>query len=216
MTLQYVYRSTVVVFALGVMTVGPAYAQRRDGNLLPQNQSGQVTAVGCLVKGDAVRGGQKDKYVLGRPKKGPVASVPEATCTVDPGADALTLDNPEKAKMTDAMVGHWMQITGRLESETDKNPDNLHELDVATAKLVPVVVPKAAAAASPAPEPAQPPAARPTPAPAPVATAAPPAAPAEPRKLPKTASQLPAMGLAGLLSLAAGLMLRSFRLRQRG
>ena len=216
MTLQYVYRSTVVVFALGVMTVGPAYAQRRDGNLLPQNQSGQVTAVGCLVKGDAVRGGQKDKYVLGRPKKGPVASVPEATCTVDPGADALTLDNPEKAKMTDAMVGHWMQITGRLESETDKNPDNLRELDVATAKMVPVVVPKAAAAASPAPEPAQPPAARPTPAPAPVATAAPPAAPAEPRKLPKTASQLPAMGLAGLLSLAAGLMLRSFRLRQRG
>ncbi len=216
MTLQYVYRSTVVVFAFGVMTVGPAYAQRRDGNLLPQNQSGQVTAVGCLVKGDAVRGGQKDKYVLGRPKKGPVASVPEATCTVDSGADALTLDNPEKAKMTDAMVGHWMQITGRLESETDKNPDNLRELDVATAKMVPVVVPKAAAAASPAPEPAQPPAARPTPAPAPVATAAPPAAPAEPRKLPKTASQLPAMGLAGLLSLAAGLMLRSFRLRERG
>ena len=216
MTLQYVYRSTVVVFALGVMTVGPAYAQRRDGNLLPQNQSGQVTAVGCLVKGDAVRGGQKDKYVLGRPKKGPVASVPEATCTVDPGADALTLDNPEKAKMTDAMVGHWMQITGRLESETDKNPDNLRELDVATAKMVPVVVPKAAAAASPAPEPAQPPAARPTPAPAPVATAAPPAAPAEPRKLPKTASQLPAMGLAGLLLLATGFMLRSFRLRQRG
>jgi hypothetical protein len=216
MALHSLYGATVVVVAFGMVTVEPAYAQRRDGNLLPQNQSGQVTAVGCLVKGDAVRGGQKDKYVLGRPKKGPVASVPEATCTVDPGADALTLDNPEKAKMTDAMVGHWMQITGRLESETDKNPDNLRELDVATAKMVPVVVPKAAAAASPAPEPAQPPAARPTPAPAPVATAAPPAAPAEPRKLPKTASQLPAMGLAGLLSLAAGLMLRSFRLRQRG
>ena len=216
MALHSLYGATVVVVAFGMVAVEPAYAQRRDGNLLPQDKSGQVTAVGCLVKGDAVRGGKKDKYVLARPKKGPVASVPEATCTVDPGADALTLDNPEKAKMTDAMVGHWMQISGRLESETDKNPDNLRELDVLTAKMVPVVVPKAAAAASPGPEPAAP-AARPTPspAPAPAATASP-AAPAEPRKLPKTASQLPAIGLAGLLSLAAALMLRSFRLRQRG
>ena len=215
MALHSLYGATVVVVAFGMVTVEPAYAQRRDGNLLPQDKSGQVTAVGCLVKGDAVRGGKKDKYVLARPKKGPVASVPEATCTVDPGADALTLDNPEKAKMTDAMVGHWMQISGRLESETDKNPDNLRELDVLTAKMVPVVVPKAAAAASPAPEPAAP-AARPTPspAPAPAATASP-AAPAEPRKLPKTASQLPAIALAGLLSLAAGLTLRTFRLWQR-
>jgi len=214
MALHFLYSATVVVVAFGMVTVEPAYAQRRDGSLLPQDKSGQVTAVGCLVKGDAVRGGKKDKYVLARPKKGPVASVPEETCTVDPGADALTLDNPEKAKMTDAMVGHWMQITGRLESETDKNPDNLRELDVATAKLVPVVVPRPAAAASPAPEPAPAPAARPTP--APVATSAPAAPPPEPRKLPKTASQLPAIGLAGLLLLAAGLMLRSFRLRQRG
>ena len=154
MALHSLYGATVVVVAFGMVVVEPAYAQRRDGNLLPQDKSGQVTAVGCLVKGDAVRGGKKDKYVLARPKKGPVASVPEATCTVDPGADALTLDNPEKAKMTDAMVGHWMQISGRLESETDKNPDNLRELDVLTAKMVPVVVPKAAAAASPGPEPA--------------------------------------------------------------
>ena len=98
MTLQYLYGATVVVFAFGVVTVEPAYAQRRDGSLLPQDQSGQVTAVGCLVRGNAVRGGKADKYVLARPRKGPVASVPEATCTADPGADALTLDNPEKAQ----------------------------------------------------------------------------------------------------------------------
>jgi hypothetical protein len=199
-----------------MVTVEPAYAQRRDGNLLPQDQSGQVTAVGCLVKGNAVRGGKADKYVLARPKKGPVESVPEATCTAEPGADALTLDNPEKAKMTDAMLGKWIQISGRLESETDKNPDNLRELDVLTAKMVPVVLPTPAAAA-PARQtpPAQAAESRPTP--APVATSAPSAAPpAEPRKLPKTASELPAIGLAGLLLLATGFMLRSFRLRQRG
>ena len=215
MALHSLSGATVVVVAFGMVAAEPAYAQRRDGSLLPQDKSGQVTAVGCLVKGDAVRGGKKDKYVLARPKKGPVASVPEATCTVDPGADALTLDNPEKAKMTDAMVGHWMQISGRLESETDKNPDNLRELDVLTAKMVPVVVPKAAAAASPGPEPAGCASGAPdTGTGTGRRTASPAAPPAEPRKLPKTASQVPAIGLAGLLSLAAGLMLRSFRLRR--
>ena len=212
MPLKYLYGVTVGVVAIGVVTVGPAYAQRRDGNLLPQENSGQVVAVGCLVRGDSVRGGKKDKYVLARPKRGPVASVPEASCTADPGADALTIDNPEKGKITDAALGRWVEIGGRLERETDKDPDNLRELDVATFKLVAVVIP-----AKPTPQPTPAPVAE-SPRPALRAEAAAPPAPptAEPQKtLPKTASQMPAIGLAGLLSLAAGLMLRSFRLRQR-
>jgi LPXTG-motif cell wall-anchored protein len=202
-----------------MMTAAPASAQRRDGNLLPQDSSGQVVAVGCLARGDSVRGGKKDSYVLVRPKKGPVASVAEATCTAEPGADALTIDNPEKGKITDAALGRWVEIGGRLERETDKNPDNLRELDVATFKLVPVVVPTRATA-PPEPTPAlvaearptpQPEAAAPTPAPAP-APAAP--RPEPQRTLPKTASQMPAMGLAGLLLLGAALTLRSVRLRR--
>ncbi len=214
MTLQQVYGATVVVFAFGVVTVEPAYAQRRDGGLLPQDQGGQVTAVGCLVRGTAVRGGQKDKYVLARPRKGPVASVPEATCTADPGADALMIDNPEKGKITDSALGRWVEIAGRLERETSKDPDDLRELDVATFKLVPVVPPKTTAAApSPAPQATRPP----QPAqPAPEAAAAPAAPAGEARKsLPKTASYIPAIGLVGLLSLAGGVILRSFRLRRR-
>ena len=221
MTFQSVYGATVVALAFGMVTVGPAYAQRRDGNLLPQNQSGQVTAVGCLVQGTAVRGGQKGKYVLARVRKGPAASVPEGSCTTDTGADALMVDNPEKAKITDAMVGRWVEISGRLESETSKNPDDLRELDVMSARLIPVVAPPTPAAAAtpaPAPRPAPAPAAepRPSPAPAPVAAPAPAPAPEAPKKLPKTASPLPAIGLAGLLSFAGSLVLRSFRLRRRG
>ncbi len=188
MTLKHVYGATVVVFAFGVVTVGPAYAQRRDGSLLPQENSGQVTAVGCLVRGTAVRGGKKDKYALARPRKGPVASVPEATCTADPGADALTVDNPEKGNITDAMLGRWVEISGRLERETSKDPDDLRELDVATFRLVPVVIPPRPVAAPP-PTPAagggahrNRPHAAPEPTPAPAAPAP------EPRKLPKTAS----------------------------
>jgi hypothetical protein len=219
MTLQYVYGATVVVFAFGVVTVGPAYAQRRDGSLLPQEQSGQVTTVGCLVRGSAVRGGKNQEYVLARPTKGPVASVPEASCTADPGADALDLDNTAKAGVSDAMLGRWVEITGRLERETNKDPDDLRELDVTSLKLVPVVPPRAAAAPSPAPR-STPPAPRLTPE-APAARAAPAAASVAstgeaPRTLPSTASHVPAIGLAGLLFLAGGLMFRWFRLQQRG
>ena len=209
MTLQHVYGATVAVLAFGVVTVGPAYAQRRDGNLLPQEQEGQVVAVGCLVRGTDVRGGKEGKYVLARPKRGPVASVPEASCTADPGADALMVDNPEKGNITDSAVGRWVEIGGRLEKETSKDPDNLRELDVATFKLVRVVVPPPPAAAQ------QPTAAAPPPTPQ-AAAPEPPAPAPETRHLPKTASQLPGIGLAGLLSLAAGLTLRSFRLQQRG
>jgi len=219
MTIQPVYGASVVVLVFSVVTGGAAYAQRRDGSLLPQEQSGQVTAVGCLVRGDAVRGGQKDKYALARPRKGPVASVPEGTCTADPGSDALMLDNPEKGNISDAMLGRWVEIGGRLEKETSKDPDDLRELDVASFKPVPVVVPQRTAAAAPnLPRPAPPAAAaaapRPTP-PAPQASAAPAAQSTEVRSLPKTASLVPAIGFSGLLLLTLGLVLRSFRLRQQ-
>jgi len=212
MPFRYACSVSVSVVALGVVMAGSASAQRRDGNLLPQDKSGQVVAVGCLARGDSVRGGQKDKYVLAHPRRGPVASVAEASCTADPGADALMVDNPEKGNITDAALGRWVEIGGRLESETDKDPDNLRELDVATFKLVRVVIPPkpmAQAAPTQVAESRSAPRAEPA--------AAPAAAPAvEPhRSLPKTASQTPALGLAGLLSVAAALMLRSFRLRQR-
>ncbi len=184
MTSQYVFGATAVVFALGVVTVEPSYAQqRRDGNLLPQEQGGQVTAVGCLLRGSDVRGGKKDKdkYVLARPRKGPVASVPEASCTADPGADALDLDNTKDAGVTDSLLGRWVEIGGRLEKETGKNPDNLRELDVKSFKAVPVVVPRAAAApttpprAAAAAAPTSPPVASTSPAPEATAASAAPA-----------------------------------------
>ena len=217
MTLQYVYGATVVVFAFGVVTVGPAYAQRRDGSLLPQEQSGQVTAVGCLVRGDAVRGGKKDKYALARPRKGPVASVPEASCTADPGADALTLDNPEKGQhhaMRCSAAGWRSAADSR--GKPSKDPDNLRELDVASFKLVPVVIPPRTAAAPPPPPAGASTATDPTGTGADACTGSGCTQRQSLVSCRRRRATLPAIGLAGLLSLAAGLMLRSFRLRQRG
>jgi hypothetical protein len=205
MPLKYL---TLGVVAIGMATAGPASAQRRDGNLMPQETSGQVVAVGCLARGDSVRGGKKDKYVLAHPKRGPVASVAEASCTADAGANALTIDNPEKGNITDAALGRWVEIGGTLERETDSNPDNLREIDVETFKLVPVVIPPRP---TPQADPTQVAESRPARR-AEAPTPPPPSAPPQ-RTLPKTATQMPAIGFAGLLSLAAALMLRSFRLR---
>lgn len=208
------YVIVAVVFACGVLTAGAAYAQRRDGGLLPQEQAGQITAAGCLLRGDAVRGGEDDGYVLARPRRGPVANVTEAKCTADPSADALEIDNTKESKgmVNPSMIGRWVEITGELERETSKDPDNLREVKIASIKILPVVTPMPTPAPAPAPAP-QPAARAPQPTPAPAAAAE---APAPAPKLPKTASPLPAIGLIGLFSLAGGLVLRAFRFRARG
>lgn len=205
--------TAAVVFASGLLTVESAAAQqRRDGELLPQAQSGELVVAGCLMRGPQIRGGEKERYVLALPRRGPVDSVPDGTCTAANGAAALDIDNEEKGPITDAALGRWVEIRGRLERETDTNPDNLRELDVLAFRLIPVVAPRAAAPApAPAPAPAAAPA--PAPAPAPVAAAPPPPAPEPPRELPRTASPVPLVGLAGVLLLAGGLALRSFRFR---
>ena len=212
MPFRYLCSAALGAVAISVITVGPVSAQRRDGNLLPQEESADVVAVGCLARGDAVRGGKKDKYVLVNPRKGPVASVAQASCKPDPGADALTLDNPEKGNITDAALGRWVEVSGRLERETDKNPDNLRELDVATFKVVRVVLPPKPEAQTPPPQATE---SRPAPRAEPRAEPAPTPAVEPHRTLPKTASPMPALGLTGLLSLAAAMALRSSRRRDR-
>ena len=83
-----------------------------------------------------------------------------------------------------------------------------------TAPAKPVAV---AAAPAPAPAPVKKAAPAPTavpaaaPAPAPAAAPAPEPAPAKAKKLPKTATELPLVGFAGLLSLAAGVGLTAIR-----
>jgi len=114
-------------------------------------------------------------------------------------------------------------------------PDQLHVGDVVTATFITKAMPatvsetqvasmetapaKPAPAAKPAPV-----AAKPAPAPAPAAApahepakveAAPAAAPAKAKKLPKTATSLPAVGLAGLACLALGLSLTVSRRMRR-
>jgi hypothetical protein len=196
----------IVVSTCGVVTVGPAHAQQRDGGLLPGEERGLITVAGCFVRGVQVRGGENDTYVLSRPIRGPVNSVPESACTADPDGDALDLEKTSQAGMNDSMLGHWIEVSGELEKETTSNPDNLRELDVRSFRMVPVVPRPAAAASAP-----QPPIPQQPIAPAPQRTAPVGTTGEAPQSLPRTASHIPAIGLFGLLSVAGGLVLRSFR-----
>jgi hypothetical protein len=212
MTLRYV-RSAVAMVALACSGItGPAYAQLRDGGILPPGETGLVTVAGCLVRANQVRGGQDDKYVLANPRKGPVANVTASACTADPAANALTLDNPE-GRINESMLGRWVEISGRLEKENTTNPDTLRELDVNSARLVTVAAPRAEAAptAEPAPQ-----AASPQPAAPPARDTAATSGRAAEGILPQTASYGPAGGLVGLMALAASLVLRTFRSTERG
>ena len=117
MTLRYLRNGvTATVIGCGVM-IGLASAQQRgrDGGLLPPSESGMVTVAGCLMRGDQVRDGDDDKFVLADLRTGPVASVPSQTCTADAGATAVQLDNPRKGNIDESMLGRWVEISGRLE-----------------------------------------------------------------------------------------------------
>ena len=135
MTLRYAHRAIAIV-ALACVCA-PASGQSRDGGILPPGETGLVTVTGCLVRGAQVRGGQADKYVLANPRKGETADLKESACTAEATANALILDNT-KARISESMVGHWVEISGRLEKENSTSPDSLRELDVEFAKLVPI------------------------------------------------------------------------------
>ena len=209
MDVRYGYGAiAAIVFTSGVLTASSAYAQRRDGSLLPLDESGHLTIVGCLRQGNAVRGGHEDQYVLAKPRGGPVASVPVGPCTASAGDDAIEIENTRDAGVSPSMLGHWVEAAGELEKETDKNPDNLREVKVTSVKLVPVVPPAPPPSAQRAPPP---PAAQ-----SPTAPAAVEAHRQAPRHLPHTASNLPSLGLIGLLLVGAGVLLRAIRVQERG
>ena len=135
MTLRFVYGAVAIAAFACAVTTGSVYAQLRDGGILPPGETGLVTVTGCLLRGNQVQGGQAEKYVLANPRKGALATVPDAACTADAAANALTLDNPE-GRVKESMVGQWVEITGRLEKENSTNPNTLRELDVHFARLV--------------------------------------------------------------------------------
>jgi hypothetical protein len=196
-----------VVLTCGAFTVARA-------QILAPEESGMVTVAGCLQIRDA---DHKDQYILANPVPGPVDSVPDGRCSATIDERAFDLDKTHKSGMNESLLGHFVEINGRLEKETHVSLDNLRELSALSFRVVPVVPPQVEVAVV---EPIAPPPIRETPTPraetrseeTPVATTG----TTLPATLPKTASPLPGIGLLGLFGLAGGLALRVNRLHQRG
>ena len=228
MTLRYASGAlAAILLSCGLPAFEAVQAQTRDASLLPPEKSGVITVAGCLQPG----GENGDKYLLTTPKLGPIASVAEETC--DARVDHRTLDLKDTSEhgINPSMLGHWVEINGRLEKETDADLTNLRELEVRSFRMLPVIPPPVVsprAEAVPVPE-AQPQAEH-QPATPTAETIAPPeerpigttgvAEASVPQTaettLPRTAGPLAAVGLLGLLSLAGGFGIRFYRSRERG
>ena len=206
MTLRSLVCHATTAFTLIVPLVLASPARAQDQLLPAANESAVVTVVGCLQRG----GDTGEKYVLGSISVGPATSVTERTCTASGGF--LELEHENKVGMNESMFGRWVEISGRLEKETSDDPANLRELHVRSFRMVPVIPPARVAAAptyiAPPPYVAEP---ERTPPPA----AAAPIPEATRASLPKTASPLPAIGLAGLLLLGLGFGLHWNRFDER-
>ena len=202
MTVRHVCGAVMAV----VLTCGAPTVARAQ--ILPPEESGMVTVAGCLLLRDA---DHKDQYILANPVPGPIDSVPDGRCSATIDQRAFDLDKTHKVGMSDALLGHWVEINGRLEKETHDRLDNLRELSALSFRVVPVVPPPVEVAVV---ERIAPPEIQQTPTPraeTPVATTG-----TLPEALPKTASPLQGIGLLGLFGLAGGLALRVNRLHERG
>ena len=198
MTLRNVCGALAAIVLTCGLSVIPAHAQR-DASLLPPEESGVITVVGCFQRG----GKNGERYVLASPKLGPIAGVPEATCRVRADDRALELEHTDQQGINESMLGRWIEVNGRLEKETSTNPENLREMHVRSFRMMPVIPPpvevaRAPVTQAPAPQYVE---QQPYTPPAPMARLEEPA-------LPRTATPLPAIGLLGLLSLGGGLFLR--------
>lgn len=196
-------RRTAIV---GVLTLSVAAMVGSRGRAQSQSsydfetKKGHITVVGCLQRENF---GKHDKYVLVSPTHGPAHSVSDASCDSAGKAATFQLEDSKRGQINESMIGHWVEITGRLGGVQDSN--GLRRLHARASRLVPVVVARAEETLAP-PMTYQP-----------QATSEPPAAPpveavgtsgVTTKELPKTASPEPLIGLLGLIAIAAGFSLR--------
>jgi len=132
MTVRYLCGAVMAV----VLTCGAPTVARAQ--ILPPEESGMVTVAGCLQLRDA---DHKDQYILANPVPGPVDSVPDGRCSATIDGRAFDLDKSHKSGLNESLLGHYVEINGRLEKETHAGVDNLRELSALSFRVVPVVPP---------------------------------------------------------------------------
>ena len=200
MTTRHVRSALVAsLVTLGVVGVAPAVGRAQNSTAIPE-KGGAITMVGCFVRGQVKN---HDRYVLVRPIVGSVESVPDASCGSTPGDQVIKLQDLKQAGLDHAMLGRWLEITGRLEG--NHRSDAIREVHVKSFRPVPVVPPRVAENVSPPPPPAiETPPVAPEPVAEPTIEEKPVATSGVRTELPKSATSLPLVGLIGFVALCAG------------
>ena len=196
MTTQHIRRVIAgSLLTFGLVAIAPVIGRAQNTPSLPLKGQ-RITVVGCLVNGKVK--GHDEKLVLAKATAAPIKSVPEATCTASDADTQIRLQDMKQAGLDGAFAGHWMEISGRLESQHGEE-HKVREIHVKSFKPVPVVPPPVVVDATLTPF--EPKVETPVPSPIPeqpVATAG------VRTELPKTATSLPLFGLIGFVSLCAG------------
>ena len=208
-----------VVTAAACMVSISAFAQTsKSSSTKVQKQS--MTLTGCLMGESDYKRAQSGKANSGSAKADDEYVLVEssaASCTETASGKAYRLVG-KRAHDLKPFVGHRIEITGAFEEKRDaqiaageKKSSLPPEVTVTSFREVTASAspaPAAVASAAPAPQAAAP-APAPEPSPAPESTVA----RNEPASLPRTASNLPLIGLIGLVSLTAAFGLRLSRPR---
>ena len=201
----------------GVTAVAPAVAQAQDVSSLPK---GHVTLWGCFVRMIDPNDTDDERYMLANPTLGQATTVDNQNCTASPSDPILRLtDVDDSGLIPSVSLGRWVEISGELGRMRDS--DDLRKFEVGYFREVPLTPPTVAILIPiPVPRAETPKVAEETPQPEPEGHVETPTSPVatsgiEPvKKLPKTASPLPLIGMLGLFAVTGGVVLRLFERRR--
>src|SRR6185503_2254311 len=110
MTFRSWSSASIATVLLCGLNTAPASAQ--NTSLLPAEESAVITATGCLL-----RGGKElnNHYILASPRLGAVDNVADGACNEPIDAQAVELEDADDHGINPTLVGHWVEINGRLE-----------------------------------------------------------------------------------------------------
>ena len=168
---------------------------------------GHYTIVGCFYR-EVDSDGDHAHYMLADAKMGPATTVANQTCEPSGSGQLIKLSDADDVGLTQVASNRWVELYGEMGRPRDA--DDHRHFEVKSFREVPLTpAPRIAIFIPPAPKPAPPvvetPAAQETKVetPSEVGTAG----TTTPKKLPKTASELPVIALLGLFALTGGVVL---------
>jgi len=176
--------------------------------VMKQHESKYATLVGCFIR-TTDSDGDHATYTLADAVPGPATTVADQNCVASGTGQVLKLKHADDVGINQLASGRWVEVYGELGHP--KDADDMRKFELRSFREVPLtpqpriailMIPQPAPQAKAETPPEQEQAV--TESPKPIATAG--ETPME-KKLPKTASELPLVGLLGLFAISGGLAL---------